>query len=89
MDNVPGSTSGASFQALMATTSADVRASVESTTSRTGPSEQSTAGIRVSRNTGSRIPRTVGAAGSSPSSTPVTWTASDRPPIDSNVGTAK
>ena len=44
-----------------ASTTARVINSVESTTARTGPTLQTTAGMRVSRSTGNRIPSAVGA----------------------------
>ena len=63
--------------------------SVESTTSRTGPNEHSTAGIRVSRSTGRRMPWIRGSAIDT-SANPLTMRiANDRPPTDSKVGTPK
>ena len=76
-------------QAVNAITIASVTSSVASTAARTGPSEHSTAGILVSRNTGSRIPRTSGGATTVEHQQAAIVLAKARPPIDSNVGTAK
>ena len=73
---------------VRAPTTASVTASVASTAARTGPSEHSTAGMRVSRSTGRRMPRTSGRWSCAVHHPAAMRVANARPPIDSNVGTA-